>query len=67
MYILKYQYWYHIFHINKYFLIIKKTYKYNFDGRNTPAITSTKDTAPAPAQQTTAQLDALKGRGPVQF
>ena len=44
-----------------------KTYKYNFDGRNTPAITSTKDTAPAPAQQTTAQLDALKGRGPVQF
>jgi hypothetical protein len=44
-----------------------KTYKYNFDGRNTPAITSTKDTAPAPAQQTTAQLDALKGRGPQSF
>jgi hypothetical protein len=44
-----------------------KTYKYNFDGRNTPVITSTKDTAPAPAQQTTAQLDALKGRGPQSF
>jgi hypothetical protein len=44
-----------------------KTYKYNFDGRNTPVITSTKDTAPAPAQQTTAQLDTLKGRGPQSF
>jgi hypothetical protein len=44
-----------------------KTYKYNFDGRNTPAITSIKDEAPKPAQQTTAQLNALAGRGPVQF
>ncbi len=44
-----------------------KTYKYNFDGRNTPVITSTKDTVPAPAQQTTAQLDTLKGRGPQSF
>jgi hypothetical protein len=44
-----------------------KTYKYNFDGRNTPAITSIKDEAPKPAQQTTAQLDALRGRGPQSF
>lgn len=42
-----------------------KTYKYNFDGRNTPAITSIKDAAPKASQTTAA--DSLKGKGPVGF
>jgi hypothetical protein len=41
-----------------------KTYKYNFDGNNTDAIFESIEDQ-GPAQQSTAQLNALKGKGPV--
>jgi hypothetical protein len=43
-----------------------KTYKYNFDGNNTDAIFESIEDQ-GPAQQSTAQLNALKGKGPVAF